>query len=182
MKVLVLVGSTRQGSFNAQLADAAVAALPADVERTNFDITTLPFYNADRDAANGLGQVVDDFRAAVDEADAVLIASPSYNGGMAAEVKNAIDTASRPRGAASIAGTPVGVLTSPYSQQAGVGVIEQLGLALRIAGATPLPTVIAPFVQTFDAEGRVSAEVSVELDGLAAALVQAVEQGEDVAA
>ena len=182
MKVLVLVGSTRQGSFNGRLADAAVAALPADVERTSFDITTLPFYNADRDAAEGLGQVVEDFRAAVSEADAVLIASPAYNGGMSAEVKNAIDPASRPRGAAAIAGTPVAVLTSPYTEQAGVGVVEQLRLALRIAGATQLPAVNAPFIQAFDAEGRINATFSAELDDLATALVHAVEQGGALAA
>ena len=182
MKVLVLVGSSRRGSFNGRLADAAVEALPADFERTSFDITLLPFYNAERDATDGLGQMVYDFRAAVAEADGVLIASPAYNGGMAAEVKNAIDTASRPRGAAAIAGTPVAVLTSPYTPKAGTAVAEQLTLALRIAGALPLPAVIAPLGQSFDADGHANADLRGELDDLAAALVRAIEQGASAAA
>ena len=49
MNVLTLVGSGRRGSFNARLADAAVAALPAGTVETRFDLTALPFYDADRD-------------------------------------------------------------------------------------------------------------------------------------
>lgn len=45
MNLLVLVGSTRPGSFNAQLAELAVADLPAGVTVTRFDrLHQLPFY------------------------------------------------------------------------------------------------------------------------------------------
>lgn len=138
MNVLVLVGSTRSGSFNGRLADAAVAALPADTVVSRFDITRLPFYDADADAAGELGAEVAEFRAAVAASDAVLVATPAYNGSMSGAVKNAIDVASRPREAASITATPVGVLSTSLNPRAAQGVVEQVALSLTIAGAAPL--------------------------------------------
>ncbi|MFT3860495.1 NADPH-dependent FMN reductase [Micropruina sp.] len=182
MNILVLVGSTRRGSINARLAGAAVQELPAGTTVTGFDLTTLPFYDADRDAAGHSGATVTEFRAAVAAADGLLIASPAYNGGMAAEVKNAIDTASRPRGAAVIAGKPVGLLTAPLSPKTGPTVAEQLTLTLRIAGARPLPAVIAPGRESFDAQDRVVDALRVELDALATALVEAIERSDTAAA
>lgn len=181
MNILVLVGSSRRGSFNGQLADAAVALLPADATVTTFDLTTLPFYDADRDAAGELGPVVQQLRAAVTDADALLVASPAYNGGMAAEVKNAIDTASRPPGAAAIAGKPVGVLTSPFNPKAGASVADQLTMALTIAGAKPVGAVIAPLAQSFENDD-VTPAVRDDLKKMVHGLVEAVEQDESAAA
>lgn len=138
VNVLVLVGSTRGGSYNARLAEAAVAALPADSVVSRFDITRLPFYDADADAAGELGAEVAEFRAAVAAADAVLIATPAYNGSMSGAVKNAIDVASRPREAAPIAATPVAVLSTSLNPRAAQGVVDQVVLSLTIAGAAPL--------------------------------------------
>ena len=96
MNVLVLIGSTRGASYNARVAEAAVASLPAEVSVTRFDLTALPFYDSEADAAGELGEQVAEFRRRVQAADAILIATPVYNGSMAASVKNAIDIASRP--------------------------------------------------------------------------------------
>lgn len=172
MNVLVLVGSVRRGSFNALLADATVAALPAGTEVTRFDLTTLPFYDADRDESGMLGESVEAFRFAVAGADAILVASPAYNGALTAEVKNAIDTASRPRGSAAIVGKPVAVLTSAFRAEAGARVLEQVSVALRIAGADPREALNAPFVASFDADGAVTPGVRAEIKTLVSSLVR----------
>ena len=71
MNVLVLVGSLRAGSTNAQLADAAIAHLPAGVDGTVFArLADLPHYSEDLDHDDHLPQVARDLREAVADADA----------------------------------------------------------------------------------------------------------------
>lgn len=173
MNTLVLVGSTRRGSFNAAAAQAAIEALPADCTVTRFDVTGLPFYDADADAAGELGERVAEFRRLLAEADAVLLASPVYNGSMAAPVKNAIDIASRPREAAAIAGKPVGVISVVANPRA-AAVLEHVQFSLRIAGAAPLERGVAvPFADSFEADGHPSAPLREQLNVLIGDLLAA---------
>lgn len=175
MNVLVLIGSTRNGSFNARLAAAAVEALPADAQVSRFDVTRLPFYDADTDAAGELGPDVAEFRAAVAAADAVLIATPAYNGSMSGAVKNAIDVASRPREDAPIAGTPVGVLSTSLNPRAAQGVVDQVVLSLTIAGAAPLQHNVAVGInEAFDGDAPVDTAVHERLTALVGELVRIV--------
>jgi NAD(P)H-dependent FMN reductase len=166
VKLLVLVGSNRADSFNSHLADLAVAELPQDVEVSRFDVNTLPFYSEHFDADGEVPAPVAAFRAEVAEADAILIASPSYNGTMSAQVKNAIDTASRPREHAPIHGKPVAVVTAAYHRGAGESVIGAIHAATTIAGATPIVggTIVAPHFEAFDEDGSLKDEaVAIEL-------------------
>src|SRR5580765_179946 len=131
MNLLVLVGSTRPGSYNAQLADLAIADLPADVTVTRFDrLGELPFYEEHTDAAGGFPAIVDEFRATVSAADAILVVTPEYNGGMSALLKNALDIASRPRAKAPIAGKLFSNLAATAApggaQSARAGAVEAL--------------------------------------------------------
>ncbi|HVK45779.1 MAG TPA: NAD(P)H-dependent oxidoreductase, partial [Micropruina sp.] len=178
MNVLVLVGSTRAASYNARMAEAVVAALPAHVAVSRFDLTTLPFYDADADAAGELGEVVDVFRRGVAAADAIVIATPVYNGSMSASVKNAIDTASRPRPGASISGVPVGVVTAASNARA-AGVLEHVRLSLRIAGAAPLGRgLVALLGESFDAQGDLVPELRDELAGFVSELLAAADSAD----
>lgn len=175
MNVLVLIGSTRGASYNARVAEAAVASLPADVSVTRFDLTALPFYDSEADAAGELGEQVAEYRRRVQAADAILIATPVYNGSMAASVKNAIDIASRPRPGAPITGIPVAVVTAALNARA-VGVIDQVRLSTTIAGAAPLDRgVVALLGESFDAQGRVGDELRGELADLMDDLLRAAE-------
>lgn len=181
MNVLVLIGSTRGASYNARVAEAAVATLPAEVGVTRFDLTTLPFYDSEADAAGELGEAAAEFRRRVQAADAILMATPVYNGSMAAAVKNAIDVASRPRPGASITGIPVAVVTAALNPRA-FGVVDQVRLSLRIAGAEPLERgVVALLGESFDAQGRVGDELRQELTSLMDDLCRAAEHRSDSA-
>ena len=136
MNVLVLVGSLRAGSTNALLADAAIAHLPAGVDGTVFArLADLPHYCEDLDSADHLPQVARELREAVADADALLLVTPEYNGSMSSAVKNAVDWASRPRGAAAIAGKPAAVIAAAGSPRAAQWAREDGVKVLRVAGA-----------------------------------------------
>ena len=136
MNVLVLVGSLRAGSTNAQLADAAIAHLPAGVDGTVFArLADLPHYSEDLDSADHLPQVARELREAVADADALLLVTPEYNGSMSSAVKNAVDWTSRPRGAAAVVGKPAAVIAAAGSPRAAQWAREDGVKVLKVAGA-----------------------------------------------
>lgn len=93
--VVAFAGSLRQDSYNRALLRVARDDAPEALAITLFDLIDLPLYNADVEA-EGDPPPVAEFKAAVDAADGVLIATPEYNHGVPAVTKNAIDWASRP--------------------------------------------------------------------------------------
>ncbi|WP_298747155.1 NADPH-dependent FMN reductase [uncultured Serinicoccus sp.] len=136
--VLVLVGSLRPDSTNRRLAQAALDALPEGVDG---DISTLlpslPHYDQDLDT-DSPPEAVRAFRDQVTAADALVVATPEFNGSLPGVLKNAIDWASRPRGAAALAGKPVAVLGASASPKAAQWAREDAVRVLQVAGARPL--------------------------------------------
>lgn len=94
IRILALAGSYRQGSFNQALLRAAEEAAPAEAGIDHFDLRELPFFDADLESTGDPERVVA-FKTAVRESDALLVATPEYNGSIPAVLKNGIDWASR---------------------------------------------------------------------------------------
>ena len=137
---LLLVGSERDG-FNHALAEAASTFLSEHGHTTSryAYLARLPHYREELDAS-GVDDTVDDFRRAVYDSDAVLFVTPEYNGGPSSLIKNALDTASRPRESASIAGKPAAVVGATPSPGKTTGSRAALQEGLRRAGAEVLET------------------------------------------
>src|SRR3954468_14503445 len=95
VRILGISGSLRRGSHNRRLLRAAGALLPPGAELVEWDgLATLPAF--DEDLENTPPEPVRAFFAAVEGADALLIATPEYNASLPGSLKNAIDWASRP--------------------------------------------------------------------------------------
>jgi chromate reductase len=110
MRILGLPGSLRRGSHNVALLRAAASLLPPGVELEVFDgLGDLPLYDADRDIQPADAAVAR-LREAIADADAVLIATPEYNGSIPGVLKNALDWASRPFPDSALQGKPVAVI------------------------------------------------------------------------
>ena len=105
-KVLFIVGSLRQGSFNHQLAQLAEKALAGKAEVSYLDYTQIPVFNQDLETP--VLPAVAKVREEVLAADAIWIFSPVYNFSIPGPVKNLLDWLSRsldlsdPRGASAI--------------------------------------------------------------------------------
>ena len=98
VRILVLAGSGRDGSFNQRLADAAAAfasAQGADVKSIRLEEFDLPVYSH-RLETTEFPENARRLRALFVQHDAVLMASPEYNGSISSLLKNAIDWVSRP--------------------------------------------------------------------------------------
>jgi chromate reductase, NAD(P)H dehydrogenase (quinone) len=134
-RVLAISGSLRRDSHNRRLLLEAAELLPPDVELELYEeLKAVPPYDEDDDGEEA-PPAVERLRDAVTRADAILIATPEYNSSVPGQLKNAIDWASRPRGAASIAGKPVAVIGTSTGSFGGVWAQAELRKVLRTAGA-----------------------------------------------
>ncbi|MBS1766142.1 MAG: NAD(P)H-dependent oxidoreductase [Acidobacteria bacterium] len=94
MRFIVLGGSLRKGSLNRRLMDLAAARLEAvghEVERFEGEALDFPLINLDRPMPEGAAAIA----AALTIAQGAFIASPEYNLGIPAHLKNVMDWTSR---------------------------------------------------------------------------------------
>ncbi|SDK92343.1 NAD(P)H-dependent FMN reductase [Glycomyces sambucus] len=98
MRYLVMSGSGRQGSFNRRLAARAAGIVEARggvVDRASITDFAVPVYDGDCETSEGVPIGAEAFRARLDAADALVLASPEYNASLPGSVKNLIDWVSR---------------------------------------------------------------------------------------
>lgn len=108
MHIAVMVGSLREDSYNARVADALVRLAPDDITFARSRLDDLPPYNQDDDSDPALS--VQRLKKEIARADAVLFATPEYNRSVPGVLKNAIDHASRPYGLGVWSGKPAGII------------------------------------------------------------------------
>jgi chromate reductase, NAD(P)H dehydrogenase (quinone) len=100
VRILAICGSSRRDSLNQMLLNvAAKGAVDAGAEVTVVRLADyeLPIYDGDLEAEPGVPRQVRALQAQLALHDALLVATPEYNGGYSALLKNAIDWISRPR-------------------------------------------------------------------------------------
>ena len=94
MRLLAISGSLRRSSYNSALLDSAAAESGPDMQFVFWNhLDRIPAYNEDADRQPGSVSALKDEIA---RADAVLFATPEYNGSIPGGLKNALDWISRP--------------------------------------------------------------------------------------
>ncbi|HLR26718.1 MAG TPA: NAD(P)H-dependent oxidoreductase [Fodinibius sp.] len=112
--ILGIPGSLREESFNKGLLYAAQEEAPENVKIEIFELDEIPFFNQDVEA-QGDPEPVQELKAAIDQADAVLIATPEYQHGIPGVLKNALDWASRMPGESPLNRKIVGMMGATIS-------------------------------------------------------------------
>lgn len=97
-----LTGSLREQSVNKGVLRAVQELLPPDVQMEILPLGELPYYNMDLEVDEP--EVVRRFKEKVRRADAIIIATPEFNGSVPGLLKNALDWASRPYGESVMTG------------------------------------------------------------------------------
>ena len=118
VKIFGFSGSLRKGSYNKSLLCAAVESLPKDVEIEIFSLEGIPTFNQDLEMDTP--ERVKEFKAKIQGADAILIATPEYNHSVSGVLKNTLDWASRPYGDNSFNGKPVAIMSASIGDLGGV--------------------------------------------------------------
>jgi len=156
VRILAVSGSLRAGSHNTSLLEAAVEAAPEGVEVALWEgLGDLPIYDQDLEGTD-LPDAVRRLREDWASADALLFATPEYNGSVPGGLKNAVDWASRPRLEAPLTNRTVAVIGASPGQFGARWAQADLRKILGIAGARvvgdELPVTRAH--EKFDVNGR----------------------------
>lgn len=180
MRVLGISGSLRRDSYNSALLRAAAERLPAGAELVEFQgLREIPPYDADLEEELGVPESVAALRAAIREADAVLVATPEYNHSIPGVLKNALDWASRPAGKSALMGKPAAAIGASTGMFGAVWAQAETRKVLGALGGRVLESELpVPRAQEHYADGRLelTPEQSQQLEGLLAELVAEVEE------
>jgi chromate reductase len=99
MKVLAFAASLRKDSFNRKLirqADLILRSMPdIQLDAADYREFEMPIYDGDAEESSGIPAGGQELIRRVQNADALVISTPEYNGGIPGTLKNAIDWASR---------------------------------------------------------------------------------------
>ena len=183
IKLLGLSGSLRSGSFSTAILETLADHAPGGVALTVHSLADVPLYNQDLDTDQP-PQGVAALRTAIAAADGLVIATPEFNYGLPGVLKNALDWASRPYGAASLGGKPVVTLSSSPAFTGGVRAQAQLNETLLAIGTRLIirPQVVIGEVHTKIEEGRLVDRSSLDFALTAIAdLVRSVEVAQEPA-
>lgn len=134
IKVSVLVGSLRRGSYARKLARTALDMFPGHVDASIVEIRDLPLYNFDYD-----DPAVDDvttppeyteFRETIKASDGVLFVTPENNRTIPACLKNAVDIGSKPNSDVAWKNLPAAIVSHSVGRMGGYSSQKNLRLAL----------------------------------------------------
>jgi chromate reductase len=161
--ILGFAGSLRKGSYNKALLRAAAELSPRDAKLELFDLEGIPPFN--QDLENRMPEKVEEFKAKIKAADAILIATPEHNYSIPGVLKNAMDWASRPYGNNSFEGKPVAVMSASVGMLGGARAQYHLRQTFVFLNMHPInkPEVMVPFAsEKIDDKGKVTDEATRE--------------------
>jgi len=181
MKVLGVSGSLRDGSFNTSLLRAAAEAAPDGVELELWEgLAELPLYDEELDTPDAPAPVRR-LREAWGEADAILFATPEYNGSVPGSLKNAIDWASRPARGGALQNKTVAVVGASTGGFGAVWAQAELRKVLGATGARVIDgdVAVGHTMDRFDENGRLTDEnLEDELREVVSALLAEIQSTE----
>ncbi|GAC1344596.1 MAG: NADPH-dependent FMN reductase [Candidatus Dormibacteria bacterium] len=174
MNVLAISGSLREGSHHTALLRALSRLSAGGVTVQLLLLHDIPHFNEDLESP-GPPRSVARLRGLVADADAVVIATPEYNGGITGALKDSVDWLSRPRDAVALRGKPVATLSASPGGHGAIWAQEALRSSLQLLGAQLVgpPLSISQVhlrVAGSGPDGELKAEVGLVLDRLAAAV------------
>lgn len=187
IKILAFAGATRKGSLNKKLIKLAAKgaeAAGAEVTLVDFRDFPMPLYDGDLESAEGLPEKARDFKKLLVDSDGILIASPEYNSGYSAVLKNAIDWASRTsaEGEPSLlafTGKFAALLSASPGALGGIRGLYQLRELLQNINVTVMPKMqaVGKAHEAFDENGALKDEkISKSVHNIGAELVATLQK------
>lgn len=140
VRVALIVGSLREGSYSRAVALELKALAAPDLELDPVEIGDLPLYNPDLET-DAPPAAWTRFREEVATTQAVLFVTPEYNRSIPGALKNALDVGSRPYGHSIWSKKPAAIVSVSPGALAAFGANHHLRQPLVFLG---MPTMQQP--------------------------------------
>lgn len=140
VRVALIVGSLREGSYSRAVAQELKALAAPDLELDLVEIGDLPLYNPDLET-DAPPAAWTRFREEVATTQAVLFVTPEYNRSIPGALKNALDVGSRPYGHSIWSKKPAAIVSVSPGALAAFGANHHLRQPLVFLG---MPTMQQP--------------------------------------
>jgi NAD(P)H-dependent FMN reductase len=173
VRILAFSGSARRASINQQLVKVAAdmaAARGADVTLVNLRDYPMPLFNQDDEAGSGEPEAARALKALFVNHDALLIASPEYNGLITPLFKNTLDWLSRRAhdeepSMVAYRGKTAALLATSYGRLGGLrGLVHARALLTNLGVMTvPEQAAIGGAARAFDSKGMLTGDRDIEL-------------------
>jgi len=154
VRILGIHGSSRKGSYNTALLEAAKELAPDNVLIETYDISNLPLYNQDLETRTS--PQVRELKSKVKQADAILFATPEHNYTITAVMKNAIEWGNRPPNDNSWDNKPAAIMSASSGPRGGAR--TQLHLRQIMVDLNMLP-INRPQLLVANGEGKFDAKM-----------------------
>lgn len=181
MKIIAFVGSLRKESYNAKLATALPALVPAGMEIERVGVGELPLYNSDLEASYPSAAAA--LKEKVKAAEGVIFVTPEYNRSLPGSLKNAIDWLSRPYGTNAFKDKPaliMGVSSGKIGTALAQSHLRMICEYLEMDAVTQPELYLGPAAELFDSAGALSQDSTKALLTTAlAALAHKVDQNQN---
>jgi NAD(P)H-dependent FMN reductase len=170
MKVLSFAGSLRKESSNKKLAREAVRLLDshalARAEFADLREYPMPIYDGDQEK-EGIPEAVIRLGAGIAEADALIVATPEYNGSISSVLKNTVDWLSRLK-PMPLAGKHLLLLSASPGGWGGIRGLWHSRVPFEALGVHVFPQMMSlPGAgSVFDEDGRLSGDRVQQLQNL----------------
>jgi chromate reductase len=159
LELLVLVGSNNPTSMNRELAAYAAGLMKAKVTLLDMQaFDDIPLYNPRRQQEEGFPPAIQALFEHIQRQDALMIASPEYNGTIPAALKNVIDWLSRIQMAFLAQKPTLFLSTSPGPNGGATNLEHMAGLAPRWGAQVTGTYSLGKFHDHFDANAKKLAE------------------------
>jgi NAD(P)H-dependent FMN reductase len=174
MRVLSFAGSLRTESTNKKLAREAVRLLGAPrlakAEFVDLRDYPMPVYDGDHERNYSIPNTVSQLGAKIAEADALIIATPEYNGSISSVLKNTIDWLSRVK-PMPLAGKHVLLLSASPGGWGGIRGLWHSRVPFEALGVHVFPEMMSlPNAgSAFDETGRLGGDRAQQLQHLVSA-------------
>ncbi len=133
VRLVAIVGSLRADSSNRAVFEASRGLVPSGVALREVSVAEVPLFNQDLEGDHEPPAVVA-LKAAVADADGLVVFTPEFNRSIPAVTKNAVDWLSRPFLAGPILGKPVGIVTAGPGRGDGQGCRDHLTTTIAASG------------------------------------------------
>jgi chromate reductase, NAD(P)H dehydrogenase (quinone) len=163
VKLLGLSGSLRKASTNTIILRSLAERLDGKASMMVFPLNDVPIYNGDLDGEHP-PEAVRALKAAITEADGLILCAPEYNHGMPGMLKNALDWVSRPVGASPLKDKPVLLMSSSPGYVGGARAHAQMQetMAATLSRVVRRPQVVIGGVTQKIVDGKLADPTTID--------------------